>query len=95
MVIHWNHSGPLPALKLATVVGSKSSEDAKIGGITPEVLSLSGRWEDWPSNILLPTWRFGYWIRSRRWARSMNTMKAITATAMMITTRISGVDSAP
>jgi hypothetical protein len=28
-----------------------SSDEAKIGGITPEVLSLSGRCEDWPSNI--------------------------------------------
>jgi hypothetical protein len=33
----------LPALKLATVVGSSSSDEAKIGGMTPEVLSLSGR----------------------------------------------------
>ena len=94
-MIHWNHSGPLPALKFATVVGSSSSDDAKIGGITPEVLSLSGRCEDWPSNILLPTWRFGYWISSRRCARSMNTMKAITATAITMTTRIRPVDSAP
>ncbi len=42
---------PEPTLKLATVVGSSSSDDAKIGGMTPEVLSLSGRCEDWPSNI--------------------------------------------
>ena len=77
------------------MVGSNSSEDAKIGGITPEVFSFSGRCEDWPSNILLPTWRFGYWISSRRCARSMNTMKAITATAMMITIRMRPVDSAP
>ena len=46
-----SHSGPFPVLKLATVVGSSSSDDAKIGGITPDVLSLSGRCEDWPSNI--------------------------------------------
>ena len=72
-----SQSGPEPALKLATVVGSSSSEEAKIGGMTPEVLSLSGRCEDWPSNMRLPTWRLGYWISSRRWARSMNTMKAI------------------
>src|SRR5215470_12257520 len=77
------------------VVGNSSSDEAKIGGITPEVLSLSGRCEDWPSNILLPTWRFGYWISSRRCARSMNTMKAITATAMMMTIRISPVDMPP
>ena len=90
-----NHSGRAPALKLATVVGSSSSEEAKIGGITPDVLSLSGRCEDWPSNMRLPTWRLGYWISSRRWARSMNTMKAITATAITITGRMTPVDSAP
>src|SRR5665213_4541086 len=72
--------GPEPALKLATVVGSSSSDDAKIGGITPEVLSLSGRCEDWPSNMRLPTWRLGDWISSRSGARSMNTMKAVSYT---------------
>ncbi len=87
--------GPEPALKLATVVGSSSSEEAKIGGITPEVLSLSGRCEDWPSNMRLPTWRLGYWISSRRWARSMKTMKVITATTMTMTARIRPVDKAP
>ena len=45
--------------KLAMVAGSSSSEEAKIGGITPEVFSLSGRNEVWPSYIRLPTWRFG------------------------------------
>ena len=95
VVMMLTHSGPLPTLKLATVLGSSSSEDAKIGGITPDVLSLSGRCEDWPSNIWLPTCRLGYWINSRRCARSMNTMNAITATAITITARITPVDSAP
>ena len=36
-------------VKLATVVGSSSIEEAKIGGITPEVFSLSGRNEVCPS----------------------------------------------
>ena len=45
--------------KFATVAGSSSSEDAKIGGITPEVFSFSGRNEVWPSYMRLPTWRFG------------------------------------
>ena len=40
---------------LAADIGSSSSDEAKIGGITPDILSLSGRCEDWPSNILLPT----------------------------------------
>ena len=47
--------------------------------MTPEVLSFSGRCELSPWNILLPTWRLGYWISSRRWARSTNTMKAMTS----------------
>ena len=37
------------------MVGNNSNDEAKIGGITPDVFSLSGRCEDWPSNILLPT----------------------------------------
>ena len=53
---------PLPPfieVKFATVVGSNSSEEAKIGGMTPDVLSFSGRNDVWPSNMRLPTWRFG------------------------------------
>ena len=70
----FSHSGPCPAEKFATVIGSSSSEDAKIGGITPAVFSLSGRCEASPWNMRLPTWRFGYCTSSRRCARSMNTM---------------------
>ena len=51
----FSQSGPCPWLKLATVIGSSSSEEAKIGGITPAVLSFSGRNEVWPSYIRLPT----------------------------------------
>ena len=69
------------AWKLASVAGSSSSEEAKIGGMTPEVLIFSGRCEASPPNMRLPTWRFGYCTRMRRCARSMNTMKATTATA--------------
>jgi len=32
-----NHSGPLPAWKFATWSAVNSSEEAKIGGITPDV----------------------------------------------------------
>ena len=35
--------GPAPALKFTSVVGSSSSDEAKIGGMTPAVLSFSGR----------------------------------------------------
>ena len=43
---------PVPsevAWKLAMVAGSSRSEDAKIGGMTPEVLSFSGRNDVCPS----------------------------------------------
>ena len=87
-----NHSGPWPALKLATVVGSSSSEDAKIGGITPGV-ELERQMRGLPPNMRLPTWRFD--TGSALCARSTNTMKAITATHITITSRMSPVDSAP
>ncbi len=44
-----NPPGSLCAEKPAIVVGSSSSDDAKIGGMTPEVLSFSGRNDVWPS----------------------------------------------
>jgi len=34
------------------------------------LIIFSGRWEASPPNILLPTWRLGYWTMIRRWARS-------------------------
>ena len=40
-VSEFNQSGPWPLVKLATVIGS-SSDDAKIGGMTPDVFSFSG-----------------------------------------------------
>ena len=78
-----------------TVIGISSSEDAKIGGMTPAVLSLSGRWEDSPPIILLPRWRLGYWIRIRRCARSTNTTSAMVATAITRMPMIRPVGSAP
>jgi len=71
------------AVNWATVVGSISSDEAKMAGITPAVLTFSGRKLRSPPVMRLPSWRFGYWIRRRRWARSMKTMKTMTATAMM------------
>src|SRR5260370_4751297 len=83
VVIQISQSDPPPglptALTLATVAGSSSSDEAKIGGITPDVLRLSGRSEDGPSHLLLPPWRVGYWISGRRWARPPNTIKAVSA----------------
>ena len=90
-----NQSGPLPAEKLATVNGNNSSDDAKIGGITPAVLSFNGKWELSACDICMPIWRLGYWIKRRRWARSKNTMKATTPTATMRMPRIIKGDIRP
>jgi hypothetical protein len=40
------HSGSWLPLNPAIVVGSSKSDEAKIGGMTPEVLSLSGRCDE-------------------------------------------------
>ena len=77
-VTSFSHDGPWPAVNCAAVIGSSSSEEAKIGGMTPAELSFSGRCEESPWNIRLPTCRFGYWISRRRCARSMKTMAATT-----------------
>jgi hypothetical protein len=66
------------------VVGSSSSDEAKIGGMTPEVLSFSGRCEDSPRTSVADL-ALGILDQQPRCARSMNTMKAITATAITMT----------
>ena len=90
-----SHSGPEPALNCATVIGSSSSEEAKIGGMTPEELSFSGRCEASPWNMRLPICRLGYWTSSRRWARSMKTMAATTASISASSAISSGQEMAP
>ena len=42
----FNHSGPLPALKLTKVIGNNKSELAKIGGITPAVFIFKGKCDE-------------------------------------------------
>ena len=44
---------PARAVNCATVIGSSSSEEAKIGGMTPDEFSFSGRWDASPWNILI------------------------------------------
>ena len=47
--------------------------------MTPAVLSLIGRCE---RSCCIPraVWRLGYWISTRRWARSMKQMKRMSTT---------------
>ena len=59
-------------------------DDAKMIGITPDALTLIGRWVDWPPYILRPTTRLAYWTGMRRSALDMNTMNTTTARPMMI-----------
>ena len=75
--------------------GINSSDEAKIGGITPGTLIFIGR-KDWsPPKTLLPCWRFGYWTTILRTERSMKTIKAMTAMAIRNTPMIRNADSAP
>ena len=46
-----------PAEKLATVIGSSSNDEAKIGGITPAMFNFNGRWLLCAAYILRPCWR--------------------------------------
>ncbi len=80
--------GVAPAIWM-TVSGISSSEDAKIGGMTPAVLILIGRCERSCAIIPRAVARLGYWIRTRRWARSMKQMKRIRPTTSAITRMIS------
>src|SRR3546814_1420831 len=59
------------------VNGISSSEEAKIGGMTPAVLIFSGRCELSPCIMPWAVWRLGYWIRIFRCARSMKQMNAM------------------
>src|SRR5215510_5235455 len=90
-----SHSGPEPALNCATVMGKSSSEEAKIGGITPDELSFKGRWEASPWNMRLPICRLGYCTNRRRCARSMNTMAPTTASMSTTRPMSSGQEMAP
>ena len=71
------------------VVGTK----ANVKGITPEMLILSGRCDDWPPYTFLPTTRLAYWIGILRWAVSKNTIMATTPNIIssMIGTKIIGI----
>ena len=73
-------------------MGAERMELAKMTGITPPELTLSGRWLDWPPIMRRPTMRRALWMGMRRSRRSTKTMKATTAimptssssTAMMV-----------
>ena len=94
-VIVFSHESPWVAEKFATVIGMSNKDDAKIGGITPAVLSFNGKWELSPPNILLPTCLFGYWTISLLCALSIKTTKVSIITTKKIKPIIKAPDNAP
>jgi hypothetical protein len=67
-------------MKLAMVAGNMMIDDAKIGGITPELLILSGKWVLCPPYMRRPTTRLAYWTGIRRCPCSTKMMIPTTAT---------------
>ena len=57
-----------------------SSDEAKMTGMTPAWLILSGMYVDAPPYIRRPTIRLAYWIGIRRCACSIKATNAMTAT---------------
>src|SRR5690606_41319014 len=55
------------------VAGKARIDEAKIAGITPAMLSFSGRNEVWFMYALRPPWRRANFIVIWRWPRSTNT----------------------
>ena len=50
-------SGLKAGIQVASVAGKSRIELAKMGGITPLMFTLSGRWVDWPLKVCRPTTR--------------------------------------
>ena len=71
-------------MKLAIVAGNMMIDEAKIGGMTPEVLTFRGKWVLWPPYMRRPTTRWAYWTWMRRWPRSTKTMNPTTTTISTI-----------
>ncbi len=44
--------------QVAIVAGNRMKLEAKIGGMTPDMLILNGRWLVWPAYMRRPCWRF-------------------------------------
>ena len=69
-------------MKLASCAGNIRIDEAKIGGMTPATLTLSGRCVDCPPYIFRPTTRLAYWTGICRCPRSKKMIAAMTPTTM-------------
>src|SRR5256885_16583391 len=65
----------------SSVAGKRISELAKIGGITPDMLSLNGRGEVWPPQTRVPTRGLGEFTGNFAWARPPKDTKTGTPRA--------------
>ena len=66
------------------VIGNARIDDAKMTGMTPPVLTLSGMCVLDPPYIRRPTTRLAYWTVTRRWPRSTKMMAPTTTTISTI-----------
>ena len=77
-----------PAPKPVNVVGNNKTDEAKITGITPAVLILSGKWELCPPKILFPTCLLGYWTTNLLCPFSIKTINIINDITKIINSNI-------
>jgi len=82
-------------MKLAMVAGNIIIDEAKIGGITPEVLIFNGRCVLWPPYIFRPTILFAYWTGIRRCPCSIKMINATTASMSMTRIRTAKMFNSP
>src|SRR3546814_10984190 len=68
--------------QVEAVAGNMMIDDAKIGGITPDMLSLSGRNEDWFMYALRPPWRRASFPVIRRCPLPTNTTNQVKPSPM-------------
>ncbi len=72
------------AVKYVAICAGKSRMlTAKMIGITPAIVTLSGRYWVWPWYMRRPRTRLAYCTGMRRWPSLMNTTAATTTTATM------------
>ena len=79
----------------AIVAGNARIDEAKITGMTPPVLTLSGMCVLDPPYIRRPTTRLAYWTVTRRCPRSTKMIAAITSAIMTSRNRIADQPDLP
>ena len=68
---------------------------AKMIGMTPAMVTLSGRYWVWPWYMRRPRTRLAYWTGIRRWPSLTHTTPAMTRMAMMMNGTIRAQPSGP